>query len=224
MAVSEEVAARILAKCGRCCCLCRRYRPTLLQVHHIVEVSEGGTDDEDNLIAVCLTCHSDVHTRRPFSRRFTADELKQHRDAVYRLVAEGRLVPPETDELIMSTFRCGTHGDEIRSMLSSLGTQSLSNDAMEVLISAASADGVVIIMPHLGGCDFRAGTLTVNADRDHRVEERYRHAISQLASYGFLRRLPSAGRSHSELYRVNHNGYLMADELQSLSHRVALSS
>jgi len=56
-----------------------------------VEQSAGGTDDIDNLIAICLTCHSDVHTRTQFTRRFTVAELKLHREAVYRLVTEGVL-------------------------------------------------------------------------------------------------------------------------------------
>src|SRR5215467_10078977 len=73
------------------CCICRRFAPLHIQVHHIVEQSVGGTDEIDNLIAICLTCHSDVHTRTQFTRRFTVTELKLHRDAVYRLVIEGVL-------------------------------------------------------------------------------------------------------------------------------------
>ena len=45
----------------------------------------------DNAIALCLTCHTDVHTKAPFTRRFTVAELKTHRDNVCRLVAEGSL-------------------------------------------------------------------------------------------------------------------------------------
>lgn len=34
---------------------------TKLEVHHIVYRSKGGTDDEDNLITLCETCHKKVH-------------------------------------------------------------------------------------------------------------------------------------------------------------------
>jgi hypothetical protein len=86
--IPDEMAATVLAKCGRRCCICRRFRPTLLQVHHIDERAAGGGNDFDNLIALCLTCHTDVHSRVPFTRRFTSVELKQHRENLYQLVAD----------------------------------------------------------------------------------------------------------------------------------------
>ncbi len=91
MAVSPDRAAEILAKCARHCCICRRFRPLHLQVHHIVEQSEGGSDEPDNLIAICVSCHSDVHTETKLTRRFTTKELKLHRDNVCQLVADGKL-------------------------------------------------------------------------------------------------------------------------------------
>ena len=51
MAVSPEAAAPILAKCARHCCVCRRFRPLHLQVHHIVERNEGGTEDGEERLA-----------------------------------------------------------------------------------------------------------------------------------------------------------------------------
>ena len=86
----DEISTKVLADCGRCCCLCRRFKPIRLQVHHIVPRGEGGKDELDNAIALCLTCHTDVHTKAPFTRRFTVEELKMHRENVYRLVAEGK--------------------------------------------------------------------------------------------------------------------------------------
>src|SRR5437868_14047629 len=91
MAIPPNLVAEVLAKCGRHCCICRRFRPTQLQVHHITEKSEGGGDELDNLIAICVSCHSDVHTNTKLSRRFTARELKLHREEVFRLVSEGKL-------------------------------------------------------------------------------------------------------------------------------------
>lgn len=35
-----------------------------LDVHHIIWKSKGGTDDTDNLITLCHTCHEDVHKHR----------------------------------------------------------------------------------------------------------------------------------------------------------------
>ena len=34
---------------------------TRLEVHHIIFRSQGGTDDEDNLITLCKSCHDEIH-------------------------------------------------------------------------------------------------------------------------------------------------------------------
>jgi len=77
-----------------------------LQVHHIIERAKGGTNEEDNLIVTCQTCHSDVHSHVPFMRRFTRDELKGHRDALIQLVSGGALPAEDADDTdeVMSIY------------------------------------------------------------------------------------------------------------------------
>jgi 5-methylcytosine-specific restriction endonuclease McrA len=59
------------------CWACLRERPVLaalrpsigLEVHHIIEVADGGSDDLENLMLLCSECHAEVHRRREaFSR------------------------------------------------------------------------------------------------------------------------------------------------------------
>src|SRR5687768_6603886 len=96
--IAPELIDRMMVKCARRCCICRRFRPTKLQVHHIDEKGKGGSNEEDNLIVVCLSCHTDVHTRVPFARRFSVEELKGHRDGLIRLVSEGKLPADDSDD------------------------------------------------------------------------------------------------------------------------------
>ena len=72
--IPQDVIDAMMVKCGRRCCVCRRFRPTKLQVHHIKERAKGGGDEEDNLIVTCFSCHSDVHThvRSPVGSRRTS--------------------------------------------------------------------------------------------------------------------------------------------------------
>ena len=42
------------------CQVCGK-KHTLLEVHHIIWRSRGGSDDEDNLITLCHDCHSKIH-------------------------------------------------------------------------------------------------------------------------------------------------------------------
>jgi len=34
------------------------------EVHHIKPLAEGGTHDDSNLMALCKSCHSKIHTER----------------------------------------------------------------------------------------------------------------------------------------------------------------
>lgn len=34
------------------------------EVHHIVPLSEGGTNDEENLMSLCRSCHERIHMER----------------------------------------------------------------------------------------------------------------------------------------------------------------
>lgn len=76
MSIPESAVAEVLVRCARHCCICRRFKPLHLHVHHPRERGEGGTDDFDNLIATCMMCHSDIHTQTKLTRRFTERELK----------------------------------------------------------------------------------------------------------------------------------------------------
>ena len=84
-------ADRLLADCGRLCCICRqRHR---LQVHHIVP----GDDNIENGIPLCPNCHDEVHTgysQGRITRSYTPSELKEHRRRTMDLV-EKQLVPSE---------------------------------------------------------------------------------------------------------------------------------
>lgn len=50
-----------------------------LQVHHILPVANGGTDDKENLILLCSTCHTKVH--QDGYRRYIKKFVKYSRSA-----------------------------------------------------------------------------------------------------------------------------------------------
>ncbi len=95
MGFSPEIAENLLVKSARHCCLCRRYKGTKLEVHHIVPESRGGSDDEENGIPLCFECHAEVaayNEEHPRGRKFRPSELRRHRDQVLSLVAQGKLL------------------------------------------------------------------------------------------------------------------------------------
>lgn len=96
MPFSAKVVEELLVKSSRCCCLCHQYKGVKIEAHHIVPQADGGTDDIDNGIPLCFDCHSEVesyNTRHPRGRKFTATELKRHRNNWFDLVASGKVLP-----------------------------------------------------------------------------------------------------------------------------------
>ncbi|MHB8625117.1 MAG: HNH endonuclease [Aggregatilineales bacterium] len=100
MVFSTTIADEVLVKCGRCCCICHKFCGTSIELHHIIPEASGGQDIEDNCIPLCFDCHADVghyNPKHPRGRKYTADELKGHRNKWYEKVAQntGLVTNPE---------------------------------------------------------------------------------------------------------------------------------
>jgi hypothetical protein len=207
--IPPEIVDKMMVKCARRCCICRRFRPTKLQVHHIVERNQGGTDDEDNLIVVCFTCHSDVHTKVPFARRFSNEELKGHRDALIKMIEEGKLPLNDTDDTDEVIARI------VRDLHTSSSTElNLMSEAVELLLSAVNTEGsrqgVFIAYRTNMGLTIGAGDRKDFIKRgDRRSEAKYKHALDQLVTCGLAERLSK------DALEVTYEGYLAADEIMA---------
>lgn len=208
MPVPQQVADQILSDCGRRCCLCRRFEPLRLQVHHIKPQAEGGTDDPANLIALCLNCHSSVHTKACLARNFTDEELKQHRDNTLRLVREGRLVgdgevPGAFDEAL-KRFAAIFLGLEP----SLTPRVELLPEAVEVLVAAARYGGLLYSVQYDGGWALQCGQAQFGGGlNDHRRMVKYQKAFSQLGCAGLVEQV------REDLWQVTYDGYVVADQL-----------
>jgi hypothetical protein len=221
-AIPQATADKVLALCGRHCCVCRKFRPLLLQVHHIKEQNEGGGHDEDNLIATCVNCHAEIHTETKLTRRFTHRELKQHRDQVYEAVKAGRLVEvkdhdDKIDRLIEALTRVAAPrpsavvvpAPSVSPVPVARASQGgLTPEAIEILLSTATTDyGHVIV----GEGDAGFYVLTPKKqfhDRNPRKEAALRAAVSYLTRAGIIEGSPPR-------YTVSVYGYEVADALIS---------
>lgn len=210
MAIPQSTVDDILVRCARHCCVCRRSRPLLLQVHHIRERANGGTDHPDNLIATCISCHAEVHTETKLTRRFTDTELKKHRDEVYRLVGEGVLPVSES---------CSTPIDELTARLLGMlvvtqqrgsdDSTQLVDEAFEILLAAVEGPGYVNAIEYDGGFAVVAGAQQFDFRDNPRKMAALRRAMQQLESNGLL------DRQSKGLYYVAHDGFALADNLMA---------
>jgi 5-methylcytosine-specific restriction endonuclease McrA len=70
MAIPKAVRDVLLVEARHRCTVCSE---KCFEIHHIMEVSEGGTDEPDNLIVLCPNCHQHRYHR---SGEFTRDQLR----------------------------------------------------------------------------------------------------------------------------------------------------
>ena len=58
----ENTKAMVLNRDGYKCQYCKgKHKDSKLEVHHIIFRSEGGSDEDENLITLCHTCHKALH-------------------------------------------------------------------------------------------------------------------------------------------------------------------
>jgi len=199
MSTFQTSAEDLLAKCGRRCCICRRFAPTHLQVHHIKPKGEGGTDETENLIAICVTCHSDTHTETKLTRRFTARELKMHRDALLELMTQGKLSPPgeaePVGELIEAVVRA------VQGLGGTLTTDELDipPESLELLLEAADNTGII-------GAPVQDNAFGMSIEQV-RSKAKLRHALEGLIGAGLAEHY--GGVAHT----LTYDGFLIADTI-----------
>lgn len=58
----ENTKAMVLNRDNYTCQCCKgKHKDSKLEVHHIIYRSQGGSDEENNLITLCHTCHKNLH-------------------------------------------------------------------------------------------------------------------------------------------------------------------
>ena len=108
MPFPPNVKEDALVACGRCCCLCHKVCGIKIEVAHIKAEGDGGPNVLDNAIPLCFDCHADVgayNDSHPKGNKYSASELKRHRDAWLAKVAgnvgiAGHQAAIETDKQV----------------------------------------------------------------------------------------------------------------------------
>jgi len=101
MAFNKEIKTKALVSAARHCCVCHRYKGVKVEVHHIVPIFKGGTDTEDNAIALCFDCHADAghyNSKHPRGIKFSPEELRYARDVWYSNVKQKRIDITDDEE------------------------------------------------------------------------------------------------------------------------------
>jgi 5-methylcytosine-specific restriction protein A len=62
--VSKDIRDRVIERDDCRCRLCKTHfeETFMVQIHHVVPVSSGGSDEDNNLCTLCRKCHMKVHS------------------------------------------------------------------------------------------------------------------------------------------------------------------
>ncbi len=94
MGFSPAIRKDALVAAARHCCVCHRYKGLNMEVHHIDQEAEGGSNTFENAIALCLDCHANAghyNPNHPKGTKYSKPELRQARDVWYKIVKEHRI-------------------------------------------------------------------------------------------------------------------------------------
>jgi hypothetical protein len=89
--ISANIEAKLMLESRRMCNYC--WTRKAVHIHHIVPVSKGGDNSEDNLILLCHECHSEVHTTHYMERNIRPETLRLFKETWLDLVRRYPLLP-----------------------------------------------------------------------------------------------------------------------------------
>jgi hypothetical protein len=103
-----DTKTEMFIRCGRLCCLCLKQCGTNIEAAHIIDESEGGSNDASNGIPVCFDCHQEFpayNDKHPKGNKFRPKELIVRRDRVYQLVESGAICAADRGTLPVCSIK-----------------------------------------------------------------------------------------------------------------------
>lgn len=100
-----SVKEEALVRSRRCCCVCQEFAGRHTNVHHIISESEGGSNDLENAIVLCLRCHGEAghyNVQHPIGNKYSPKELRRHRDEWWKWCKNNPAVALPKDPISVS--------------------------------------------------------------------------------------------------------------------------
>lgn len=107
MGFPPSIKEQELIASARHCCVCHRYAGVNIEVHHIQQEADGGSNTFENAIALCFDCHSfagHYNSRHPKGTKYSKSELKKAKANWHNLVAQNSIKPTGLDDKILCKY------------------------------------------------------------------------------------------------------------------------
>lgn len=89
--IPKKIEAKLIVESRNICNIC--WKSKEVQIHHIIPIKLGGNNSEDNLIVVCLNCHSEAHTKKEMARNLGPETLRLFKETWTELIRRNPLIP-----------------------------------------------------------------------------------------------------------------------------------
>jgi GTPase SAR1 family protein len=83
--IAKKIRDKLLVDAMHRCCLCPQHED-ITDIHHILPISEGGPNTENNLMVVCPTCHAKIRRIRTM---YNSEQLKMYKERWVSLCSKG---------------------------------------------------------------------------------------------------------------------------------------
>lgn len=83
MPFPTEIRQEALVRSHRRCCVCHEFGGRSVNVHHVIQEADGGSNALSNAICLCLRCHAEAghfNPRHSLGTKYSPVELIAHRD------------------------------------------------------------------------------------------------------------------------------------------------
>lgn len=114
MPFPPSVRDHALLAAARHCCVCRRYKGVLLEVHHITPEADGGASDFENAIALCFECHAwagHYFAKHPKGSKYSPDQLRAAKNLWYSKVETGDVSSPTSESVVQARYLISRDSD-----------------------------------------------------------------------------------------------------------------
>jgi hypothetical protein len=181
-AIPTALAARVLFRADRTCCVCRvRGKP--VQIHHIDE--NPANTDIKNLSVLCFDCHRETQLRGGFDRKLDPDQVVLYRDDWNRLVALKRaseeLAPKNQQEesvaveyatSLAEIYQENKNYELLATHYDIIGNEELRDKYIELALKGAVGDDTVIYFRSLQGKPELVPKEVAERELNRRAKER----------------------------------------------------
>lgn len=75
--LGSRTIRKIISRMDIGCALCG-WKESICDIHHIIDISFGGTNSMENLILVCPNHHRIIHTKRDIDKQYSIENLQKY--------------------------------------------------------------------------------------------------------------------------------------------------